>query len=130
MENTPRRPRARMLYLPVLAVAVALVAAVSSWAANPVAGASPAQSTAGAAEQIQDTQTTPAPRGDAGSRAEDCPEGGRRGGGRGHGRGDGRGDGDGSSGTAAPQPAPQTAAPEAAPPQTAVPEVAQPQTEV
>ena len=59
MENTPRRSRARMLYLPVLAVAVALVAAVSSWATNPIGSAAPAQQGAApATQQIQDTETT------------------------------------------------------------------------
>ena len=77
MENTPRRSRARMLYLPVLAVAVALVAAVSSWAANPVGSASPSQSAAPSTQQIQDTQTTPAAPSDEGARAGGLPRGRR-----------------------------------------------------
>ena len=118
MENTPRRSRARMLYLPVLAVAVALVAAVSSWAANPVGSTSPSQSAAPATQQIQDTDTTPAAPSDDGARPDDCPEGGGHGGGRGGGHADR--DGDGSSGSAAPQSAPDTAAPPTTQPQTEV----------
>lgn len=101
MENKPRS-RARMLYLPVLAVGVALVAAVSSWAANPAGSSSPAQSTAPATQQIQDSETTPAPPSGEG-RAEDCPK---------H-RGGGRGRGDGGPRGAAPQSAPQSASPPA-----------------
>ena len=93
-----------MLYLPLLAVAVALVAAVSSWATNPIGSAAPAQQGAAPATQlIQDTETTPAPPSDEGGRPEDCPERG--------GRGGGDGDGSSGSGSAAPQSSPDTAAP-------------------
>lgn len=99
MENTTSRSWPRALYLPVLAVGVALVAAVSSWASSP-ASTTPAQSSAPAAQEqvmpIQDTQTTPAePDGDrrAPGGREDCPEK----------DGAGEGAGSGDSGSAAPQ---------------------------
>lgn len=107
MKNTPRRGWTRALYLPVLAVGVALVAAVSSWAANPAAAPTPSQGTEPAAQgqlaPVQDTQTTPAPpqsddRDDRGGAREDCPDG--EGGGDGAGSGAGAGAGSGSS----PQP--------------------------
>jgi hypothetical protein len=96
MQNTSR-PRSRMWYLPALAVAVALVAAVSSWAASP--STTPSQGSAPAAQEqtlpVQDTQTTPAPPQRAPGGREDCPDKG----------------GDGAGGTAAPQ----AGAPQAAP---------------
>ena len=65
MEHTTR-PWSRLVYLPALALAVALVAAVSSWAASPATSTTPSQGTAPAAQEqslpIQDTQTTPTPR--------------------------------------------------------------------
>ncbi len=101
MEHTTR-PWSRLVYLPALALAVALVAAVSSWAASPATSTTPSQGTAPAAQEqslpIQDTQTTPTPRAEGRGRPggkEDCPER------------DGSG---GASGSAAPQSsAPQTA---------------------
>jgi len=101
MENT-RKPWARAMYLPVLAVGVALVAAVSSWASGPATATTPSQSPAPAAQldtaPVQNTETTPAapadrggPGGGPGGR-EDCPEK----------DGAGAGSGDDSSGAAAP----------------------------
>ena len=80
MENTrPRWPRA--LYLPALAVLVALVAAVSSWAASESTLAAPSQSAVPAAQQdtipVQAPQDTPAePDGQApsGRSPGDCPQ--------------------------------------------------------
>ena len=77
MENT-RKSRDRALYLPLLAVGVALVAAVSSWASGPSTGTTPSQSSAPASQienaPIQNTQTTPAPPEDGRGGREDCPE--------------------------------------------------------
>ena len=77
MKDT-RRSRKRALYLPLLAVGVALVAAVSSWASGP-ATSTPSQTSTPAAQfdgaPIQDKQTTPTPPQDSGPGGrEDCPE--------------------------------------------------------
>jgi hypothetical protein len=93
MKNT-RTPWKRALYLPLLAVGVALVAAVSSWASGP-ATSTPSQTSTPAAQvdaaPIQDTQTTPTPPQDDGPGGRDCPEK------------DGAGSGGDSSSSTAPQ---------------------------
>jgi hypothetical protein len=114
MDQT-RTPWRRFVLLPIAAGLIALVAAVSSWAAGTPASTESAASGTAQYQTVQDAQATPDADGDAdgdghghggpGGGGKDCPEE------------DGQGDGAGSGASESQsQPAPTTpAAPTATP---------------